>query len=380
MIKENLKKIVVKIGTSSLTQGKSKLCEKHMLELTRQMAILHEKGFQIILVSSGAIAAGRQFMDPKNLDHSLASKQMLAAVGQVQLMQTWIKLFALFEIRVGQILLTREDISHRKRYLNARDTLTCLLKHHVIPIINENDTVATKEIKVGDNDNLASLVASLIAADLLILLTDQKGLYTADPRVHSSAELIANINRFDKQLFTIASSTASSLGTGGMFTKMEAAQRASYCGIPTVITSSSINNVLTEIVGEGKQHGTFISTDITPQESRKRWLLSEKPCGTIQVDKGAQQKILDHGASLLPSGITQVSANFERGAIVQITGHSEEAIAVGISNYGAEEIKRMIGIHSDQIENILGYSYGSEIIHRTNMTRIKTYEGKKNEH
>lgn len=364
------KKIVIKVGTSTLTQGDKKLSHKNMVEIARQLSYLHEKDKHVILVTSGAVAAGRELLNHPILDRSSPSKQMFAAIGQVHLMQVWKQLFSLFNIHVGQLLLTRDDLSNRKRYLNARDTLSCLLQHKIIPIINENDSVATKEIRVGDNDNLAALVANLIAADQLILLTDQQGLYTADPRLDQNAQLISTVKQIDESIFALAGGSSTKLGTGGMFTKIEAAQKASQCGIPTTIASSAHPNVLIELI-EGKQIGTSFLTELTPQDSRKRWLLSEKREGFIHIDKGAASKIMNDGASLLPSGITKTFHSFERGAIVHILDPLEKPLAVGISNYGSTEIQCLIGKHSAQIEDILGYSYGLEIVHRSNMTRIK---------
>lgn len=366
-------KIVVKVGTSTLTQGTQKLSRRYMLTLVQQIAHLHKLGKQVVLVSSGAIAAGKELMGCPKGDRSLPLKQMFASIGQVKLMQTWSDLFSLFDLHVGQVLLTRADFSHRKRYLNARDTLSCLMQQGVLPIINENDTVATKEIRVGDNDNLAALVANLISADTLVLLTDQEGLFTADPRVHKEAKLITSVKRIDETIFALAGGSSTSLGTGGMSTKIEAAQIATQCGTRTVIASSAQPNVLLDIV-EGKQIGTLFLEEISSRESRKRWLLSEKRQGTIFVDDGAAVKILHHGASLLPSGITKTTHPYDRGASVHIASSSGEAIAVGITNYGSAEIEKLIGKQSANIEDILGYSYGTEIIHRTNMTRIKFKE------
>lgn len=373
MVCMKTKKIVVKVGTSTLTQGGTKLSQKYMLELTRQLAALHEKGHQVVLVTSGAIAAGRELLKHPAIDRGLPSKQMFSAIGQVQLMQIWSNLFGLFDIHVGQILLTRDDLSNRKRYLNARETLFCLLQHQVVPIINENDSVATKEIRVGDNDNLAALVANVIGADLLLLLTDQQGLYTADPRTHPQAELISVVKHIDEAILSLAKGSSTTLGTGGMTTKLEAAQKATQSGTPTVIASSAIANVVIDIC-EGKQIGTSFLTDVTPQESRKRWLLAEKTQGSIHIDAGAAVKILEHGASLLPSGMTHTSQIFDRGAIVHLVGPSGKPIAVGITNYSSKEIQKIIGMHSNKIEDILGYSYGGEIIHRSDMTRIKSNE------
>jgi glutamate 5-kinase len=371
---KSIRKMVVKVGTSTLTQGENKLSRRYMLGLVQQLSLLQAQGIQIVLVSSGAIAAGRESLDFPKVDRSLPSKQMFSSIGQVKLMQTWSELFSLFELQVGQVLLTRDDFSDRKRYLNARDTLHCLLKHHVVPIINENDAVATKEIRVGDNDNLAALVANLIEADVVVLLTDQEGLFTADPRSNTNAKLIPIVTRIDDSIFSLAGGSSTSLGTGGMFTKIEAAQMASQSGTRTIIASSSRPNVLVDLV-LGQQLGTLFLEEMTSRESRKRWLLSEKRKGMVYVDAGAAIKIMHHGASLLSSGIIKATPNFERGASVEIIAPTDEAIAVGITNYESKEVQQLIGKQSKYIGDILGYSYGPEIIHRTNMTRIKFKEG-----
>ncbi len=366
-------KIIVKIGTSALTQGTKSLSRLYMLELARQVAQLHEQGKQVVLVTSGAIAAGRELLQYPIVERHLPSKQMFAAIGQGRLMQIWSELFSLFNIHVGQLLLTREDFSHRKRYLNVRDTLTCLLHHHLLPIINENDTVTTKEIRVGDNDNLAALVANLIAADRLILLTDQKGLYTADPRTQPEAQLIPVVKHIDESIFALATGSSASLGlgTGGMVTKIEAAQLASRSGTSTTIAFANHPQVLLEIV-EGKDIGTLFLAETTLKESRKRWLLSEKCQGTLYIDAGAAHKLSASGASLLPIGITQTSHSYDRGAIVQIISPTGHLIAIGMTNYESKDIEKLIGRHSKHIEDILGYSYGPEVIHRDNLTRLQS--------
>lgn len=363
-------KIVVKVGSSALTQGSLHLSRRYMLSLAQQISELCESGKQVVLVSSGAIAAGRELLRSSRETPSIPNKQMLASLGQAKLMQTWSELFALFDIQVGQLLLTRDDFSDRKRYLNARDTFTSLLQHRFLPIVNENDTIATKEIRVGDNDNLAALVATLIAADLMILLTDQNGLYTADPRHHPQAELIKEVRHIDASIFALAGGSGSSLGTGGMYTKIEASHVAVQCGTKAVIASSSHPNVLKEIVA-GDPIGTAFTAETTYLESRKRWLLSDKREGALFVDAGAAECILTKGSSLLPSGITQIKLRFERGATVQIIDPSGRSIAVGTSNYSSREIDKLIGKHSREIAEILGYTYGPEIVHRTDMTRIK---------
>ena len=370
-----MQRLVIKLGTSTLTQGTKQLSRRYMLEVARQIVHLREQGKQIVLVTSGAVAAGRELLGHPTVESYWPSKQMFASVGQGHLMQIWADLFGLFNVHVGQLLLTRGDFSNRKRYLNIRDTLYCLLKHGVLPIINENDTVATKDIRVGDNDNLAALAANLIAADRLILLTDQEGLYTADPRQNSDAVLIPIVPHIDDAIFSLAggSSLTVGLGTGGMMTKIQAAHLASQSGTSTTIASSLSPHVLLDIA-EGKAIGTLFLAETTARESRKRWLLSEKTQGSIHIDAGAEQKLRYGGASLLAVGIVRTSSHFERGAIVKLASPSGLPIAVGMTSYGSNEIQKLIGSHSKHIEDILGYSHGPEVIHRDNMTRIKFKE------
>ncbi len=248
-------RVVLKVGTSTLTQGGKKLVQKYMLELTRQLVFLQSLGHEVILVSSGAMAAGRELLGLTPVDQSLPLKQMFAATGQVELMQIWSKLFLLHEVHVGQILLTKADLSDEKGRLNAKETLNCLLQHKIVPIINENDSVSTEEIRVGDNDNLAALVVDLIGSDLLILLTDQQGLYTADPRLDPDAVLIPLVTCIDDSIYSLAKGPSTHCGTGGMITKIEAAKIATDSGTLTVIASSAIPNVLIDIC-DGKKIGT----------------------------------------------------------------------------------------------------------------------------
>lgn len=364
-------KVVIKFGTSSLTHNTKKLSRRHILEFVRQIVQLHENGAQVVIVSSGAIAAGREVINDKLVDGNVPLKQMFAAVGQSRLMQVWAEMFALYEIVVGQVLLVREDFSDRNRYLNMRDTMFSLLEHRIIPVINENDAVITEEIKVGDNDNLSALVANLISADLLVLLTDQQGLFTADPRHNPKATLIPVVADIDDSLRALAGgvSKASGLGTGGMITKIEAAYLAAQSGTPTVIASAWEPNVLLDIA-QGKPRGSLFLAKTTPRESRKRWLLSKKSQGTIVVDKGAEAKLCQEGASLLPVGITKTNSIFNRGAIVKIVSEQDKPLAIGVSSYSSEEIDKLKKVKSTQIDKILGYSYGSEIVHRDNMTLL----------
>jgi glutamate 5-kinase len=337
-----------------------------MLEIARQAAYLHDAGHHIVVVSSGAIAAGREALNYPELDRSVPAKQMLSAVGQGRIIQIYTELFRLFDITVGQVLLTRGDLSHRTGYLNARDTLLTLLEHRIVPIINENDAVATEEIMVGDNDNLSALVANLLDADLLILLTDQLGFYSSDPRTDPDAQLIPLVERIDETVWERAGGTTTGLGTGGMITKLQAAQFAGHSGTTTVIASGNLPDVLLDIVA-GKRIGTTFLASTTHRESRKRWLLSEKPQGLITVDKGAANKLCSHGASLLPVGITTLSGEFDRGAPVRVLAPDGKPIAVGITNYASLEVQQLIGVKSAQIASTLGYTYGDEVIHRDDL-------------
>lgn len=369
--KRKVSKLVIKLGTSTLTKGTKSLSRRHMLEYARQIAILHEKGVDVVIVTSGAVAAGREILQHPKVDRSFPAKQMFAAVGQGRLMQIWAELFSIYDIAVGQLLLTRDDFSNRQRYLNVRDTLASLLNQKVIPIINENDSVATKHSKVGDNDNLAALASNLIAADLLTIITDIEGLFSSDPRINPDAKLISVVEQIDEQTFKIASGASPlSQGTGGMFTKIEAARLASQSGTPTVIASGNHPDVLLDLY-EGKQIGTLFQAETTSRESRKRWMLSEKKQGIICIDAGAETGLKKQGASLLAVGITKVNDMFERGAIIQIVAPTGKPIAVGMTNYSSKDIQKLVGAHSNQIEERLGYSYGNEIVHRDNMTMIK---------
>lgn len=249
---KTMKKIVVKVGTSTLTQGSKKLSMRAMLGLVEQMVYLQSQGKELVVVSSGAVMAGRELLQ----EGCLPSKQMCASIGQVKLMQAWSELFGLFDLNVGQVLLTKEDFYEQGRQLNARETVATMLQHKIVPIINENDTVAVAETRVGDNDNLAALVANLIAADAVILLTDQEGLFTADPRSNPEAKLISTVEQIDASIFALAGGSSTALGTGGMTTKIEAAQVASQGGIRTIIAPSFRPNVLIDIV-EGKEIGTL---------------------------------------------------------------------------------------------------------------------------
>lgn len=362
-------RIVIKLGTSTLTNSTLCLSKPTILECVRQVAQLHKEGIQVLIVSSGAVAAGREALNHPRLSRSLSAKQMFSSVGQGMLIHVWSEIFQMYGINVGQLLLTREDITDRKRYLNIRDTINALIEHSVIPIINENDTVAIEEIKVGDNDNLAAMVSNFIAADLLVLLTDQKGLYDKNPRRYPDAKLVRLVEDFDQARLCI-SKEPTSQGTGGMATKIEAAQVAAQSGTSTVIASFEEKDILLRLA-QGEQIGTLFMSHTTPKESRKRWLLSEQPQGTLYVDNGAEIKVKKKGASLLPVGIAQVKGSFERGAVVNIFNREKKLVAVGMASYSSAEIEKILGAHSEKIEELLGYRYGNEVVHRDHMTITK---------
>ncbi|MCA9971191.1 MAG: glutamate 5-kinase, partial [Anaerolineales bacterium] len=280
-------RIVVKLGTSVLTAGTPRLSRPHMVELTRQCARLHAAGKDVILCTSGAIAAGRERLGFPALPPTVTSKQLLAAAGQSRLMLMWERFFEIYGIHVGQILLTRADVEDRRRYLNARDTLQTLLAHRLVPIVNENDAVATDEIKVGDNDNLSALVALLAEADLLLLLTDQPGLFTADPRTTPDAELIPEVRTIDETLRALAGGSVSGLGVGGMATKLQAADAARRAGADVIIAAGGAPDVILRAAA-GDAPGTRFPALENPLESRKRWIFAgPKPAGRLEIDAGA---------------------------------------------------------------------------------------------
>jgi glutamate 5-kinase len=363
-----MSKIVVKIGSSSLSHEK-RLSRSLMSSLARQIARLLTEGHHVALVSSGAILAGREVLNLYREKESVPLKQSLAAVGQIHLIQLWQEIFRNLSVNVGQILLTYGDFSKRQNYLNTRETLSSLLSLGILPIINENDTVATDEIKVGDNDNLSALVSTLMGADLLILLTDQEGLFTANPRIDRTASLIENVDAITDALLQSSKGSSSAVGVGGMYTKVLAAKQATESGVKVVIAQAKTPDVLMKILS-GEKLGTHFHTQLTPKESRKRWLLAKRGLKKIIIDKGAEDKIVRGGASLLPSGVRQVEHPFIRGDVVAIFSAEGVKLGVGIVEYGSEEVEKIKSRHTKEIAQILGYNYGSEIIHRDNMAII----------
>ena len=358
--------VVVKLGTSVLTGGTDKLDKAHMVELVRQCCELKKQGHQVILVSSGAVAAGREQL-LKPCGRTLIDKQMLAAIGQGQLIHIWQSLFALYGVNVGQMLLTRADVDDRERYLNARDTLNALLNYDVVPIINENDAVATSEIKVGDNDNLSALVAILANADKLLLLTDQQGLFTSDPRTDINATLIDEVTHINDELRQLAGGSGTNLGTGGMATKLQAAAIARRAGVEVIIAKGADENVILKCMSE-QLPGTRFLKLTAPKDGRKKWLLAgPKSSGQILIDAGAVHALQSKGASLLAKGITRAIGEFERGDLINLIDVNQQIIARGLTRFSHLEIDKIKGAHSNQISQLLDYDSSAEVLHRDDM-------------
>ncbi len=366
----NYQRIVVKLGTNLLTAGSDHLNLETMASLVGQIARLHKEGIRIVVVTSGAIAAGRHRLGITKEQKEIVSRQVLAAVGQSRLMDAYDKLFGWHEIKIAQTLLTRADLSDRLRYLNARNTLTALLELGVIPIVNENDVVAVEEIEeivFGDNDDLSAMVANLVDADLLVLLTDTAGLYTADPRLNPKAKLIERVDKIDASIKALAGASSSGQGTGGMATKIEAAKLATASGVAVVIADGREPHIIVKLA-KGESGGTFFKPVATRLESRKRWLLSQLSKGKLYVDTGAATALRKQNKSLLPAGVTKVRGVFERGDVVNICDSATgEKMAYGITNYGSEDIATIKGARSDRISELLGHEYGAEIVHRDNL-------------
>ncbi|NRA60270.1 MAG: glutamate 5-kinase [Psychrobium sp.] len=364
------KRIVIKLGTSVLTSGGKSLDRARMVDLVRQISHLQQQGCEVVLCTSGAIAAGRERLGFPQLSDTMSCKQMLAAVGQSQLIQTWENLFNIYGLHVGQMLLTRADLDDRERYLNARDMLETLLKHKIIPIINENDAVATTEIKVGDNDNLSALMVGLADANLLMLLTDQAGLYDANPRTNARAKLIKVVDVIDDRLKAMAGDSGTSLGTGGMATKLQAAEIARRSGAVVVIAAGAQENVIIDI-SKGLQIGTLFSAINNPLESRKRWLLAGPGAnGSIIVDQGAVNALSNNGSSLLAKGIVAINGGFARGDMVILSDDQGNEIARGLTHYSSDDLHKIKGLHSNAIELALGYGYGKVVVHRNNLVIV----------
>jgi glutamate 5-kinase len=362
-----VKRVVVKVGSSLVTKGGDGIDQNTLNNWAQQIAQLRARGIQIVLVSSGAIAEGMKRLGWKVRPKAINELQAAAAVGQMGLAQAYEVAFESLHIQTAQILLTHDDLSHRTRYLNARSTIRTLLEQGVVPIINENDSVTIDEIKLGDNDTLGALVANLIEADVLIILTDQDGLYDRDPRQHANARFIHKIAASHPDLESMAGGAGSSVGTGGMYTKVLAARRAALSGAATCIASGYADNVLLHLLN-GNEVGTLFTPDDNRLNARQQWLSGQLQLGgKLTIDDGAAQALTMNNSSLLSVGCIDVSGHFDRGALVSVCNQAGIEIARGLINYNDREISRLLHQPSHMIEDILGYVAEEELIHRDNM-------------
>jgi glutamate 5-kinase len=370
-MKKRYRRIVAKFGTNLLTDGEQ-LDLGRMGQLVSQVAALRQAGVEVIVVSSGAVAAGRSRLGIKKDRRDIPFRQVLAAVGQGQLMQAYDGLFSKHGINVAQTLLTRRDLSDRLSYLNARNTLLALLSYKVVPIINENDAVAMEELeesRIGENDTLAALTANLVDADLLAMLMTRDGLFTADPSLDPTATLVKRVDRIDKTIEAYAGDSEAG-GRGGMVSKLKAARLAMSGGSDTVIASGLEPDVLPRLV-QGEDLGTFFPAAADRMESRKRWILSGlRIKGSVVVDEGAAKALRERNTSLLPAGIKEVCGDFDRGDTIEVTNQAGERLATGVANYGSREMTALQGAKSSQIASILGHDYGAEAVHRDNLVLV----------
>jgi len=366
----SFRRVVVKLGTTLLTGGGSRLSEERMKSLVSQVAELHRRGVEVVMVSSGAVAAGREKLGLTRKVKGLPLRQVMASIGQSRLMSVYERLFEPYNITLAQALLTKGDLCERVGYLNARNTLLALLELGVIGIINENDVVAVDELhegRFGDNDNLSAMVATLIDADLLLILSDIAGLYTDDPNLNPDAQLIPVVSSITNEIESTVGGTSGNQGTGGMITKIEAAKVATACGTTVIIASGREDAVIVKAAG-GEAVGTkFLPVDI-PRESRERWMLSGLAVkGRLVVDDGAAAALQRDKRSLLSAGITEVHGVFERGDLVDVFDVEGRRLGSGISNYSSSDVGLIRGAHSDRIGELLGHDFGSEVIHRNNL-------------
>ncbi len=361
------RRLVVKLGSNLLTDRKGQLDVRFLRRMVGELADLHAQGRDLVVVSSGAVAAGRPAFASLASRHDIPVRQMLAAVGQVRLMGAYARLFGRRGITVGQALLARSDIAERQGYLNARLALLGLLERRMIPIINENDVVAIDELKFGDNDNLAAVVAGLVDADLLDILTDIDGLYTADPRRDPTATLITQVTTLDASVERLAGGAGSAHGTGGMLTKVQAARVSARAGIPMIIANGRRPGVVGRAAA-GEPVGTLFSASQDRPDARRRWLAARVGArGAVRVDAGAARAIAQGGKSLLAAGVTDVEGRFGRGDPIDVRAAGGATIAAGLTNYASSDLQRIRGAQSRQIEELLGYQYGDEVIHRNNL-------------
>lgn len=361
------KKVVIKIGSSVLAQSGGELYLSIFDEIAAEVDKLRKQDVQVVIVSSGAIAIGMKKLGITDKPEEISMKQAIAACGQNGLIGQYEKAFSKYGINVAQILVTHAGMSNRKRFLNARKTVLTLLEIGVVPIVNENDTVAIEEIMIGDNDNLAASITTLVEADLLVMLTDMEGLYSKDPRHNNDAVLISTIDKVSEDIKKIAGGTIGTTTAGGMKTKIEAAAKAAAYGVPTVIASGKCEGEIARVFN-GEDAGTLILPSENSIKGRKHWIAyTLKPSGKIVLDPGAVKALTSSGKSLLPSGIKEVKGSFGVGEAVSCVDESGTEVARGLASYGSSDIKKIAGLKTTEIENVLGYKYSDEVIHRDDL-------------
>jgi len=362
---KNFKRLVVKIGSSSLTSKKGVIDRNAIRRFVNEVSSLVEEGKEVMVVTSGAIAAGLESLNIKGKPEDMALLQAAASVGQVELMSLYSSLFVKNNVKIGQILLTHEDTTRRNQYLNIRNTIRNLIDLHIVPVINENDSVAVDEIKFGDNDRLAAMVAVLAEADALVILTDIEGMYDRDPRIYSDAKLLSYIDKIDKDIEDAAGDIGSTYGIGGMRSKIKAARICSFSGIKTVIASSREKDILKRVIS-GDDVGTFFVPRSTKKvKSVKKWIaFGKRTRGIIVVDKGAEEAILNKGKSILAVGVVEVSGRFNKGDTLKVHSTDGRLIAKGISNFSSEDIEKIKGKNKSKILSEFGISMCDEVIHR----------------
>ncbi len=364
----HVKRVVIKIG-SGVISNSTGLDLDQIAMLCEDVYQLRQRGYEVILVSSAAVAAGKADLGIVGNTQTLPLplKQAAAAIGQSRLMRAYKDALRQYDLKAAQILLTRDDLANRRRYLNARNTLMTLLEYGVVPIINENDTVVIDELRFGDNDNLSAMTTNLVEAQLLVILSDIDGLYDSDPRHNPDARLISEVERLTPEIEAMAGKEGTALGIGGMTTKLKAAKRATLYGAGTaIINGLTPHNLL--YFFDGHELGTYFLPARDPMAARKHWIaFTKKPKGRLMLDAGAQKAVAERGKSLLPAGVNKLDGNFERGDAVRLCDLDGNEFAKGVTNYNAMELRRIIGKKSTEIESILGYHYGDEVVHRDNM-------------
>lgn len=361
---------VVKIGSALLTNNGQGLDRVAIADWVQQLVALRKEGVEVVLVSSGSVAEGMSRLGWPSRPKAMHDLQAAAAVGQMGVVQAWEQAFQQHGVHAAQVLVTHDDLSDRKRYLNARSTLLSLISHGVVPVVNENDTVVTDEIRFGDNDTLGALVANLVEAELLVILTDQDGMFDADPRKNPNAQLISHAPASSEALDQVAGGSAGALGRGGMMTKLNAARLAARSGAATIIAGGRLESVLQQI-RQAHSVGTLLTPDQTPATARKQWLAGHLQMrGVLALDAGASKALQEKGVSLLPVGVTGVTGNFSRGEMVSCVDPDGRRVACGLVNYSADEARKIMGVSSDGIASVLGYVDEKELIHRDNLVLV----------